>query len=397
MPVTATTRATGIPKPRNEEWWLRQWQAEQKLWPISQGQGVVVAVIDGGVDAGLPDLKGAVLPGGDIVDGRTDGRTDLDVVRHGTGMATLIAARGHGTGMVGVAPGAKILPVRAVDGTNRTAGAESMGRAIRWAVDNGAQVINMSLGRDSESDLECEPPRQDAVDYALDHDVVIVAGAGNSGHEGNPRTQPAGCPGVLAVGAIDSKGLAAPYTQRHPYVAVAAPGVRVGSERGRGYFDSDLGGTSAATALTSGVAALIRARYPQMPAREVLRRITATAGDVGPKGRDNASGYGRVRPAEALTTKIPLSVPNPVYQRWENSRRHRAAHPLPSRTPETLPEFVSLRTKVIRFGLAGVGLLAIASLMVAVMLLRSRRRTRAGNTDVPIRHARPQGPIDRRR
>jgi type VII secretion-associated serine protease mycosin len=372
-----TTPALAIPKPRAEEWWFGLWEIQRKVWPIAQGQGVVVAVLDSGVNARLPDLKGVVLPGGDTIGGGTDGLTDHDAGRgHGTAMAMLIAGQGHGTRMVGVAPWARVLPVRANNDTNGTAAPEAMAKAIRYAVDHGAKVINMSLATRSESELECEPPRQEAIDYAISRDVVIVAGTGNEGNKDNLPMQPAACPGVLAVGAVDHKQKPAWFTQRHPYVAVAAPGVSVGSTGKEGRFDPDVNGTSSATALTSGVVALVRSKFPKMPAREVVRRITATARDVGPRGHDNQTGYGIVNPHRALAGQVPATAPNPVFDRWDQSRRERAINPPRTRQPEVIPEPYLLRDKLLHAALALGGLAALGAGVTVPLVLARRRRSR---------------------
>src|SRR5262249_30341290 len=152
------------------EWWFTAWGVQSRLWPKSQGEGVTVAVLDSGVQAILPDFSGVVLPGKDMTGGG-DGRTDVDPkYGHGTLMAALIAAQGTGTGFVGVAPGAKILPIVTDDGGSTIAG-------IRYATDHGAKVISISQGAPSP----CVDELQEAIGYAVDHDVVVVASAGNDG------------------------------------------------------------------------------------------------------------------------------------------------------------------------------------------------------------------------
>ncbi|GAA2420025.1 hypothetical protein GCM10010191_34010 [Actinomadura vinacea] len=384
MASSMTTPAlVTIPKPRSEEWWLRQWQIEEKVWPITRGRGVTTALLDSGVNAQLPDLDGNILPGGDTLGGGTNGLKDLGARQHGTNLAGLIAAHGQGAGMVGVAPESRILSIRMNNETNGSGSAENMAKAIRSAVQQGAKVINISLAAPSDTGLVCDPQRQAAVDEALQRDVIVVAGAGNNIHDRNAPLQPAACPGVLAVGSVDKKGRPDHYSQPQSYVAVAAPGVEITSLRAesfapKGYIEKDLRGTSLATALVSGVIALIRSKYPQMPAREVLRRITATANDVAPKGRDIKTGFGAVRPYEALTAQISASTPNPVYEAWERSRRERALHPLPTRTQEVTPDVVPLRTQMIQIGMAVGALLfvGIGGAVVVVVITRRRARSR---------------------
>jgi subtilisin family serine protease len=231
---------------------------------------------------------------------------------------------------------------------------------------------------------------KNAIDEALRRDVVIVAGAGNNNSGENVPFQPAACPGVLAVGSVNKNGRPDHYSQPQPYVDVAAPGVDIISvtyepSRSKGFIDRQLRGMSLATAMVSGIIALVRARYLQMPAREVLRRITATAKDVGPMGRDIKSGLGAVRPHEALTAKLPASIPSPVYDAWQKSRRERALHPPPDRTQPSVPNPVPLRTCVVQIGVAtGVlTLVATGAAMVATFVVL-RRQARSRPTPLPL-------------
>jgi type VII secretion-associated serine protease mycosin len=309
--------AAGYKKPLADEWWFDSWEIQQRLWPISQGQGVTVAVLDTGVQADLPELSGVVLPGTDATGAGGDGRTDTDdaaVPGHGTGMATLIASQGGRTGFLGMAPKAKILPVT----IHSSAAAGVPG--IRYAVDHGAKVINISQVVNGP----CPADMQRAVGYAIEHDVVVVAGAGNTGDSGNPTESPANCAGVLAVGAIGVSGqsfVPLDTTQKQPYVAVSAFGGNVGGVLKDGQYHTSKGGTSAATALTSASVAIIRAKYPKMSAREVVHRLVASCLDIEPSGRDDRTGYGLIRPSRALTGDLPKNAPNPVfaaYDKWKS-------------------------------------------------------------------------------
>jgi type VII secretion-associated serine protease mycosin len=309
MATSSPGFAAAYPKPLGQQWWFTTWGVQDRLWPMSQGQGVTVAVLDTGVEASIPELSGVVLPGADATGGGGDGRTDLDdapVAGHGTGMASLIAAQGTGTGFVGVAPRVKILPIV-------TKGLTGPAWAIRFAVDHNAKVINISQAAPGM----CPTDLQEAVGYAIQRDVVVLAGAGNDGDASNPSMYPANCAGVVAVGAVDSKFKPYFETQRQPYVAVAAPGVQVGSVVKDGKFHTSPGGTSGATALTSAAVALMRAKYPQMSAREVVRRLIASAGDVGAPGKDDQTGYGLIRPYRALRQSAPKNTPNPVFDAYD--------------------------------------------------------------------------------
>ncbi|MFI0410740.1 S8 family serine peptidase [Actinomadura sp. 3N508] len=284
---------------------------------MSTGEGITVAVIDTGVQADLPELQGVVLPGMNAESGGGDARQDLDSVEdppgHGTAMAALIAAQGRGTGMVGVAPDAKILPVVAQSIAAYTKG-------VRFAVDHGAQVINLSQGVPGP----CPEDLQESIAYALSKDAVIVVGAGNDGNVGNASNAPANCKGVLAVGAADAQGNPWEKTQRQPYVMVAAPGVHTVTvlRDGKLYPGS---GTSDATALTSAAVALIRAKHPQMTNREVVRQLIASAADLAEKGKDDRTGYGMIRPYRPLAGKVPNGTANPVFDEFD--RWMKTQHP----------------------------------------------------------------------
>lgn len=323
----ATTGAIGLtaalavpvyaePGPRADQWWFRSWSIQKEVWPVTRGQGVTVAVIDTGVNGDLPDLRPVVLPGADLTGNGGDGRRDYDAHRngHGTGMASLIASQGTATGFVGIAPEAKILPIAAPAVNGPTTA-----KAIRFAVDHGATVVNISESSVSAAlyPNQCPPQILDAIKHAADKDVVVVASAGNTGDVDNKPNYPASCPGVLAVGAFGQDGKPWRSTQRQPYVTVAAPGTRVGWINMDGHAYRDGQGTSQAGALTSGAVALIRSRYPQMPARQVVQRITATAKDFGPPGRDDQLGYGVISIPRALTQNVPDTAPNPVYDRLD--------------------------------------------------------------------------------
>lgn len=307
--------AHAAPGPRADQWWFDSWGIQKDVWPITKGKGVTVAVIDTGVNARLPDLKSVVLPGTDLTGQGGDGRQDNDSYNHGhgTGMASLIASQGTATGFVGIAPEAKILPIAASVSGPTTA------KAVRYAVDHGAKVVNISQSSES-ADIypnQCPPQLLEAVEYAAKKDVVIVAAAGNSGDNGNKPNYPASCPGVVAVGALGQDGKPWKSTQKQPYVTVGAPGANVGylGKEGRAYRSG--AGTSQATALASGAIALVRSHYPNLSARQVVQRITATAKDFGPPGKDDLVGYGVISIPRALKQDVPANAPNPVYQRLD--------------------------------------------------------------------------------
>ncbi|HZB28714.1 MAG TPA: S8 family serine peptidase [Streptosporangiaceae bacterium] len=373
--------AAAVPGPHKEEWWFSGWALQQDVWPLTQGRGVTVAIIDTGVNAAVPDLDGSVIPGKDFERPGDRGMVDHDPgAGHGTGMASLIAAQGRRTGWVGVAPEAKILPIATIsDDPDRIAS------GIRFAADHGAKVISMSIAAEWSGDPPCPAVVADAVVYAAERDAVLVAGSGNSGDRNNFSAFPAGCPGVVAVGAIQAQGLK-PWvaTQRKDYVAVAAPGAQVGSigKDGRLYHNGY--GTSQATALTSGVVALIRARYPDMPARQVVQRLINTARDVGPKGRDDQTGHGLIIADKALTANVPASAPNPVYAALDEWKAQRAQQQRQVTQAPAAGQNPSSSSGGIGSGMALTGAAVVLVLAVGiVMLVALRRRKPAPAYAVP--------------
>jgi type VII secretion-associated serine protease mycosin len=292
---------------RDKQWGLAALHT-QEAWRTTKGAGITVAVLDTGVDNRHPDLSGNVLPGNDLVGfGAKSG--DRSWARHGTAMASIIAGHGHGPdrgeGVLGIAPEAKILPIRVIlEGSDparekaRTSRGNALAKGIRWAVDHGADVINLSLGDDSES-AHPEAEEDAAVQYALSKGAVVVASAGNGGEKGDHISYPAAYPGVIAVAAVNEAGTHASFSTRRWYATVSAPGVNIMiADPDRSYYEG--WGTSAASAFVSGAAALVRAAHPQLAPAQIKRLLAKTAGDAPAGGRDDARGHGMVDPAAAI-------------------------------------------------------------------------------------------------
>ncbi|MEV0404208.1 S8 family serine peptidase [Actinoallomurus sp. NPDC050550] len=370
---TSTIWANATRNPRPEEWWFGTWDIQNKVWPISKGQGVTVALIDTGVNAQLPDLRGKVLAGKNFFGPKGDGLEDLGAGGgHGTAMAALIVGQGTGVGMVGIAPEAKILSIRSDIGM--------LAPAIDYAIQHGADVINVSQGLASPAAAGgCEIGIQGAISRAIARNIVLVAAAGNDANLGTINAEPALCPGFLAVGAVDYRFRPWIDSQPAPYIAAAAPGVRVGSIGKAGTFFPDLTGTSSSSALTAGVAALVRSKYPKMSAREVVQRIVATAHDVDPPGRDEKTGYGLIRPYHALVDKVPSAAPNPVFAAWDRNEE-RNNSPSPAATVTRQKDNSSAhqagrnhgdRKIYLSVSLVGV-LVVVAGVFIVVRFFRSR-------------------------
>ncbi|WP_376774079.1 type VII secretion-associated serine protease mycosin [Allostreptomyces psammosilenae] len=295
--------------------WTIQRLLLQQMWATTRGEGVTVAVIDTGVDASHPQLAGAVERGRDLIENKDDGR--FDDVGHGTKVAGIIAAReSDDTGFVGIAPGATILPIRQNDGTGQGEGedgkdhgtAESLARAIRYAVEQGADVINISQ---DTADGTNPPVLAEAVADAVAEDVVVVASAGNNGADGQARTTyPAAYPGVIAVGSSDRNNERSVFSQAGEFVDVVAPGEDVVSTVPRGGHCVDVG-TSFSAPYVSGVAALLRAKYPDWSAEEIAAWMAQTA-QRSDRDHNQFVGWGVVDPVKALTGNAePISEPVP--------------------------------------------------------------------------------------
>ncbi|WP_089011201.1 S8 family serine peptidase [Micromonospora inositola] len=263
---------------------------------MSQGEGIVVAVPDTGVDP-HPDLINNLLIGTDIVQGGSgDGHGDHN--SHGTSMAGLIAAHGRGEhfGALGIAPKAKILPIMSSLADNRGE-ADDLAAGIEYAARHGVDVISISSAGGSSVRLI------QAINAALAANIIVVAGVGNR-PEASSVGYPASHEGVIAVGGIDRAGEHAAVSVTGPDIDVVAPAVDIYSTSYGGKYSKG-SGTSGATAIVAGAAALIRSKYPNLPAQEVAHRLTATAVDKGPPGRDDEYGYGVIDLVAALTADVP--------------------------------------------------------------------------------------------
>ncbi|MFF7243976.1 S8 family serine peptidase [Embleya sp. NPDC008237] len=288
---------------RGQQWYLDIWKIDE-VWKTSRGSGVTVAVIDSGVDTTHPDLEGQVLP---------SLSTPGDSRGHGTGMAGLIAGQGRaggGQGAFGVAPGVKILPFRAVETSPGKYDEVSIAKGIRLAADSDAQIISISLAGSAKSQLEGE-----AVDYALSKGKLVVAGGGNTPDSQNGiPVYPAAFPGVLAVSAVDKQGKPASNNVSGSWISLTAPGQDIPSPCVSSTRYCLGTGSSDATALTSGVAALVWSVHPDWTANQVIRRLLDTANRPNEPVPSDTFGYGAVSPRKALAatdTPGPADV-NPL-------------------------------------------------------------------------------------
>ncbi|MEU1538547.1 type VII secretion-associated serine protease mycosin [Actinacidiphila glaucinigra] len=355
---------------RDADWALDALHA-QEAWQRTKGKGVTVAVLDTGVDGTHPDLSGQVLEGKDMV-GFGARRGDIAWARHGTGMAGIIAGHGHGPGgsdgVLGIAPEARILPVRVILEDKdpqrkkaRTTRGSALADGIRWAADHGADVINLSLGDDS-STAHPEAQEDDAVQYALRKGVVVVASAGNGGEQGNRASYPAAYPGVIAVAAVDRYGSRAAFSTRRWYATVAAPGVDVViADPNRRYYEG--WGTSTASAYVSGAAALVRSAYPRLSPAQVKRLLEDTARSSPAGGRDDAVGHGLVDPAAALKAAAKAEPEAVVPSAVPYTRKYFGAGPDAAKAAAAADEDTLGDGIAVVFAVAGTALVAAAALL----------------------------------
>lgn len=403
--VTGVARADAV---RSAEYWLGEY-GFLDAWKVSRGQGVKVAVIDTGVDGSHPDLSGVVVAGRDFSgQGAADGSRGIgSAPEHGTLVATSLAGRGHGAdgqdGILGTAPEASILAASVWLSDNEPAGMpdpdDQVAQAVRWAVDSGARVINMSLG---SSSVDWPTSWDDAFSYAEAHDVVVVAAAGNRASGSNQVGAPATIPGVLAVGGVDRNGKASlDASTQGITIGVAAPSEElVGGTPGGGY--AQWAGTSGAAPLVSGLAALIRSHWPAMSAADVVNRIIRSARPATAQVPDPNYGYGAIDARAALTADIPAVSANPLGSIADWIRMHRrgagAQAPnrvtLPAPAPSPAPTATARRPDAVAAPPAGprwpgLVLAGYAVLVVAVgsagaaSVHRIRRRSRGTTTDSP--------------
>ncbi|MEH1166338.1 S8 family serine peptidase [Micromonospora sp. CPCC 205539] len=368
---------------RSLQWYLDSLKIPQ-AHKTTQGKGVVVAIIDGGVDANHPDLKGQVLAGHGVnAASAPDGRRDDDLEKgHGTSMAGVVAGRGGGAQReLGIAPAAKILPVSMGARFN----GDDLVLAIRWAADNGADVINLSLG--SEDGGPAAPGLVDAIQYAFSKDAVVVASAGNVEQGDRQVIPPANIPGVIAVSGLSKRGSFFTGSAQGPETVLAAPMENIIAPSPKavspnGYTVSS--GTSRSAAIVSGVVALVRAKYPQLDAANVVNRLIKTARDAGPNGRDPQYGFGVIDPLAALSRSVPAVTANPLLEGAAASpTRPGAARPGDDDGPAVEFGVTNKAGAIVQVGLClAVPIIALIILLV-VLRRRKRRAAVAGPTGTP--------------
>lgn len=359
---------------RDGQWALDAFNP-QKVWKESTGKNVIVAVIDSGVNGDHIDLKGNVLPGKSFAEdgGTADHESGDD---HGTAMAALIAAHGHGPnhadGIMGLAPDAKILPIK----RNVSVGgnANNIDGPIRYAVDHGAKVINMSFA----GPYKLNGPEKSAIAYAVKHDVLLVAGSGNDGSS-QPQ-YPAAEPGVLAVGAVAKDGNVLGESDYGPHLRLIAPGEKIYSAgTGSATKYRQANGTSDATAYVSAAAALVRSKFPNLTAGQVANRLTKTAitpdGKTGIKSPDPKYGYGVIRPYRALSENIPAGPKNgPLTMPKDSEPSAGAGANAPGENPSASSGDEKSGLSPLMIAGIGLGVIVVLGIVIAVIVASKKRR-----------------------
>jgi len=376
MPASASTV-------REDEWWLSTLGVRQ-AWTTSQGTGITIAVLSDGVDASQADLSGSVTTGPDLTGAASSQSRGPYFGQLGTGIASIIAGHGHGsgssTGMLGVAPQAKILSVRVTLPANdpllsatTTASAlpNAIAAGIKFAVAHGAKVIDLPIdpgqpgtsgtggaaGAAGGSAAEAA-----AVKYALGRGVVLVAPAGDDGGASDAANYPAAYPGVIAVGAFDQSFAKPSWTSHQSYVAVTAAGVNVEAAAPGGGYQT-INGTSAASAVVSGMVALIRARYPSLTVRQVTKALTTS---TVRRSATPGSGHGTVNAARALSAAAAEAPAGP--------KAGAGALPLATQGAPTPAQQQGLSKTLIRDGIISGVLLVLLLLLVLLYAIATRRR-----------------------
>jgi subtilisin family serine protease len=391
---------------RDQEWWLASLHVPQ-AWQFSRGAGITVAVLSSGVEAAHPDLTGSVVTGPDLTgSGETAGTPSWGI--EGTSAASIIAGHGdnagRASGIIGVAPAARILAIRVVldatdplndnpADTSRLPAAIATG--IRYAVGHGAQVINLPLDPASlASDGAAtgglsaaaggSAAEQSAVSYALGKGVVLVAPAGDNGEDGNKPTFPAAYPGVIALGAVDRHFVRAGFSVRQSYVALTAPGVNLTTASPPSGY-RNMSTTDAASAVVAGVAALIRSRFPSLTGSQVRQALLAGSVARPPSATAPGDGGGTVDALKAVQAAAVIAAPRASASAPATSPATAQAPAGKTRPSAGQPRagILGRATAVLRDAAMAAGGLIVVLLASLVGIRVRRRRAERGGLPAP--------------
>lgn len=362
---------------RDRQYWLSDYGFTQ-AWKITKGAGVKVAVIDTGIDVSHPDLLGSVIQGVDIStpSALVEQTPVQDFGYHGTMVASLLAGRGHGKnlGLIGVAPESQLISVAMRFDLQPQNTDEQVAAGIHYAVDAGAKVINLSLTRNSK---DWPALWDEAFQYAFDNDVVVVAAAGNRASGTDQVGAPATIPGVLVVAGVDKNANISNQASTDGLtIGVSAPATDLVSAYPGGDYKI-WSGTSGAAPIVSGLVALIRSKYPQLDANNVINRVISTATKMTDEPYSTQFGYGLIDPQKALTATLPLVDENPLgsLKEWVKLYRKSTdvpaagelAAPIAPKDLESTPDFDTTQ-------IVPIGVYVIFGTLVLVSVLRRLRR-----------------------
>ena len=362
---------------RDRQYWLSDYGFTQ-AWKITKGAGVKVAVIDTGIDVSHPDLLGSVIQGVDIStpSALVEQTPVQDFGYHGTMVASLLAGRGHGKnlGLIGVAPESQLISVAMRFDLQPQNTDEQVAAGIHYAVDAGAKVINLSLTRNSK---DWPALWDEAFQYAFDNDVVVVAAAGNRASGTDQVGAPATIPGVLVVAGVDKNANISNQASTDGLtIGVSAPATDLVSAYPGGDYKI-WSGTSGAAPIVSGLVAMIRSKYPQLDANNVINRVISTATKMTDETYSTQYGYGLIDPQKALTATLPLVDENPLgsLKEWVKLYRKSTdvpaagelAAPIAPKDLESTPDFDTTQ-------IVPIGVYVIFGTLVLVSVLRRLRR-----------------------
>jgi type VII secretion-associated serine protease mycosin len=362
---------------RDRQYWLSDYGFTQ-AWKITKGAGVKVAVIDTGIDVSHPDLLGSVIQGVDIstLSAFVEQTPVQDFGYHGTMVASLLAGRGHdkNSGVIGVAPESQLISVAMRFDLQPQNTDEQVAAGIHYAVDAGAKVINLSLTRNSK---DWPALWDEAFQYAFENDVVVVAAAGNRASGTDQVGAPATIPGVLVVAGVDKNANISNQASIDGLtIGVSAPATDLVSAYPGGDYKI-WSGTSGAAPIVSGLVALIRSKYPQLDANNVINRVIATATKMTDEPYSTQFGYGLIDPQKALTQALPLVDENPLgsLEEWVKLYRKSTdvpaagelAAPIAPKDLESTPDFDTTQ-------IVPIGVYVIFGTLVLVSVFRRLRR-----------------------
>ncbi|MET8475310.1 S8 family serine peptidase [Streptomyces sp. NPDC006422] len=392
--VLGTASAASADATRNSQWQNKAFDIDA-IHKVATGKGVTVAVLDDGVDGTHPDLTNKVLPGKRCLDGKPANEEKLD--DHGTGMASLIAGHGHGAGngqgVLGLAPDAKILPVDiyATEGgpigsNNKTAC--DWDEAIRYAVDQGADVISISVSQGYADDVDKE-----AIAYALAHNVVVVQGSGNDGTE--EKRGLGSVPGVTQVGGSVQDGTVWEDESYSKQLMFTAPAKDIIVATSQGGYEADNGdfikgdyvtgdGTSMSTAIASGTFALLKQKYPDYTPGQLVNRIIKSTYIA--KGVDKAKlpdayhGYGDLSPLKALTADIPKGGADGPWDlsalpKASGDKAGSSASPATGNASDSSD---SDDSNVLLYAGIGIGALVVIAVIIVIVVVSRNKNNRGG-------------------